>query len=56
MAAMSAEGSPVCDSEEVEILAYRKTMEFAIDAGFIDLVIEGDNTGVMYSISSPGAD
>ena len=34
MAAISARGAAVVDSEEAEALACRKAMEFAIDAGF----------------------
>ena len=56
MAVMSVKGPPVGDSEEAEILACRRVTEFAIDAGFTDLVIEGDNAAVMSSISSPGVD
>ena len=39
---MSAKGPPVEDSEKAEILACRRAVEFAIDAGFSELVIEGD--------------
>ena len=53
---MSAKGPPIGDNEEAEILACRRVTEFVIDAGFTDLVIEGDNTAVMFSISSLGAD
>ena len=53
MAACAARGPPVTDSEEAEALACRKAMEFAVDAGFSDLIIEGDNAEVMKAISSP---
>lgn len=56
MATMSAKGPPVGDSEEAEILACKRATEFAIDAGFRDLVIEGDNIVVMSSILSLGVD
>ena len=56
MAAMSTKGPPVGDNKEAEILACRRVTEFVIDASFTDLVIEGDNTVVMSSISSPGVD
>ena len=56
MAVMFVKRPPVSDNEEAKILACRRVMEFAIDAGFTDLVIEGDNTAVMSSISSLGAD
>ena len=46
MAAMSV-GPPVSSSEEAELLACRKAVEFATDAGFSELVIEGDNSNVM---------
>ena len=52
MAAMSIKGPPVADSEEAEVLACRKAPEFSIDAGVMDLIIEGDNVNVMRSISS----
>ena len=42
MATMSSKGPAVMDSEEAEILACRRALEFAIDAGFADLVVEGD--------------
>ena len=54
MAAMSAKGPPVEDSEEAELLACRRAVEFAIDAGFSELVIEGDNIAVMTSLSHGG--
>lgn len=56
MAAMSTRGPPVIDSSEAEILACRKALEFAVDAGFMDFVIEGDNENVMRSVSASGAD
>ena len=36
MASISARGPPIIDSEEAEILACRKALEFAVDAGFRD--------------------
>ncbi|XP_075636917.1 uncharacterized protein LOC142609190 [Castanea sativa] len=54
MAAMSAKGPTVEDSEEAKILARRLGLEFAIDVGFLELVIKGDNANVMKSISSTG--
>ena len=47
MAGLSACGSFVASSKEVEVLACRKAPEFALDLGFRDLVIEGDNIMVM---------
>ena len=55
MVAISSKGPAVTDSEEVEVLACRKALEFAVDAGFSELVIEGDNISVMKSIASPWA-
>ena len=51
MAPMYARGSAVRSSEEGELLACRKAVEFAIDAGFSMLVIEGDNVYVIKAIS-----
>ena len=55
MVALSARGPPVTDSEEAEVLAGRKALEFALDSGFSEVVLEGDNVGVMRSIQSKGA-
>ena len=52
MAAMSAGGPPVSSNEDQELLACRKAVEFAIDAGFSELVIKGDNSNVMKALSS----
>jgi len=43
-------GGVMRDSEEVEVLACRKVLEFAIDAGFTKIVLEGDNAMVMKMI------
>ena len=40
------------DSEEAKVLACRKALEFAVDAGFVELLVEGDNTSVMRNISN----
>ena len=49
-------GPSVSTSEEAEVLACRKALEFAVDAGFRDVVVEGDNSAVMKAIlSSPRA-
>ena len=50
MAAMAAKGPEVFCSMEAELLAYRKAIEFAVDAGFSELVIEGDNSLAMTTI------
>ena len=52
MAALSAKGPVVSDSEEAEALACRRALEFGVDARFEELVVEGDNAMVMKSISS----
>ena len=52
MASISARGPPVIDSEDAEILACRKALEFAVGAGFRDLIVEGDNKVVMTSITN----
>ncbi|KAK9984219.1 hypothetical protein SO802_033744 [Lithocarpus litseifolius] len=56
MAALSSKGPAVTDCKEAEVLAYRQAMEFAIDAGISDLIVEGDNTNVMRSIASAQTD
>ena len=53
MAALLSKGPAVTESEEEEVLACRKALEFAVEAGFSELVIEGDNINVMQSITSP---
>lgn len=55
MAALSVAGPSVSTSEEAEVLACRKALEFAVDAGFRDVVVEGDNSAVMKAILSPRA-
>ena len=52
MAAMTACGSAVQTSEEAELLACRRALEFAVDAVFYRLIIEGDNSNVTHAISS----
>ena len=44
----------MANSDEVEILACRKAIEFAMEAGFTDLVIKGENTNVMKAITDYG--
>ncbi|XP_030963627.1 uncharacterized protein PHLOEM PROTEIN 2-LIKE A4-like [Quercus lobata] len=56
MAALAARGGAVRDSEEVEVLACRKALEFAIDAGFTEIVLEGDNALVMKMITQAQPD
>nr|XP_023929250.1 uncharacterized protein LOC112040593 [Quercus suber] len=52
MAAMTAAGSYVHTSDEGELLACRRALEFAVDAGFSRLIIEGDNSNVIHAIYS----
>ena len=52
MASLAAKGPPVQDSEEAELLACRKVLEFVVNAGFMDVVLEGDNLNVMRAIST----
>ena len=40
-------------SEEAEVLACWRALEFAVEARFIELVLKGDNNTVMESITSP---
>ena len=49
---MATKGPEVFCNEEVELLACRKAIEFAVDAGFSKLVIEGDNSSAMKAISA----
>ena len=56
MAAIAARGSAVQDSEEVEVMACRKALEFAIDAGFTEIILEADNAMVMKTISQAQPD
>ena len=55
MARMSAKGDHVHNREEAEAFACRKVVEFSMEAGFSNLVIEGDNSNVMRAISSSAA-
>ena len=52
MARMSAKGDHVHNKKEAEALACRKVVKFSMEAGFSNLVIEGDNSNVMRAISS----
>ena len=56
MAAMLVKGPSVFCNEEAELLACRKVSEFAMDAGFSEFIVEGDNSTVMQAISSPNED
>ncbi|KAL0008928.1 hypothetical protein SO802_010430 [Lithocarpus litseifolius] len=52
MAAMVAKGPEVFCSKDAELLACRKAIEFAVDAGFFELIIEGDNCSIMKAVSA----
>lgn len=52
MASLAAKGPPIQDSEEAELLACCKALEFALDAGFMDVVLEGDSLNMMLAIST----
>ena len=52
MAAMSAIEPSVENSEEAKLMACRRSLEFAVDARFTSLIIEGDNANVIQAISS----
>jgi len=43
-------------SEEAEVLACRKTLEFAMESGFTKMIIEGDNVAVMKVVASTSGD
>ena len=51
MAGMSVKGTYVRNSEETEALECRKATIFAMEARFLELVVEGDNVTVMRAIS-----
>ena len=51
MAGMAARGEYVHNSDDAEALAYQKALEFAIEAGFQNQLIEGD-LNVMRAILS----
>lgn len=53
MASLSARGPPVQDSEGAKALACRRAMKFAVEAGFSELILEGENKTVMKSLISP---
>ena len=56
MAAISVKGGAVRDSEEVEVLACRKALEFAMDAGFMEVILKGDNARVLKTVSQAQPD
>nr|POE92592.1 protein shoot gravitropism 6 [Quercus suber] len=52
MASPMAKGPSMQDSKEAKVMACWKALEFGVDAGFMELVLEGDNNSVMKSITS----
>ena len=52
MAAMVAKGPEVSCSEETELVACRKAIEFVVDASFSEFIIEGDNSSIIKVISA----
>ena len=49
MASLLARGPYVASNEEGEVLAW-KALEFAIDSGFTEIVLEGDNAKVRSNV------
>ena len=47
MAAMSIKGPSINCSEEAEVLACQKALEFAVESSFTEMIIKGDNVAVM---------
>ena len=50
MVALSGKGPLAACSEEAEVLACRRAVEFALECGFRELVVEGDNHSVMAAL------
>ena len=53
MAFVFTKGPLVMTNEEAKVLACRKALEFAVDFGFLELIIEGNNANVMITIPQP---
>ena len=51
MAALSAKGPPVMGSEEAEIFACCRAVEFAVECRFLELVLERDNQALMDALN-----
>lgn len=56
MAALSAKGPLVANSEEAEVLACRRALEFAMEVGFQEVVVEGDNATVIRGLTATKPD
>lgn len=52
MVALAAKGPPIFDSEEAEVLACQKALEFAVDSGFAELILEGDSVTVIETLEA----
>lgn len=52
MAALLVKGEDVDYNEKAEVLACQRALEFAVDTGFSELIVEGNNTTVMQAVSS----
>ena len=51
IAALSAKDPLVMGSEEAEIFACRRAVEFAVECGFLELVLEGDNQALIDALN-----
>ena len=51
MAALSAKSPPVTGNKEAEIFACRRVVEFAVECGFSELILEGDNQALMNALN-----
>ncbi|XP_050259023.1 uncharacterized protein LOC126704023 [Quercus robur] len=56
MAEMFVKGPSVSCSEEAEALACRKSLEFAVESGFTEMIIEGDNVAIVKAVASTSGD
>ena len=56
MAALLAKGPPIANNKEAEILACRRALEFAVEVGFQEVVVEGDNANVIRGLTATSPD
>ena len=56
MAALSVKGPPVSSNEEAEVLACWRALEFAVETGFQEVVVEGDNATVIRGLTTSKPD
>ena len=56
MAAIAIRGGAMRDSEEVELMACHKVLEFAVDVGFTEIILGADNAMVLKMISQAQPD